>query len=124
MNDLKKLAVRLLAEERAARDGHLLHHSLRSGKGTAPSTPTATRLSLPSMTAFRAWYWRNAEMLTDADRRHGYDTGGFCVKDRRWLSYPEQQRGACSWCVVVDPGLEPEYWKSHASRSARQKEAT
>jgi hypothetical protein len=29
------------------------------------------------------------------------------------LTYPEQQRGACSWCVPVDPEREPEYWASH-----------
>jgi hypothetical protein len=31
---------------------------------------------------------------------------------RRAPSYPEQKRGACSWCLPVDPGCEPEYWAS------------
>ena len=62
---------------------------------------------------FRAWYHRNAELLTDTDRRLGHDAGGFCAAHNRWLSYPEQRRGACSWCVPVDPDREPEYWASH-----------
>jgi hypothetical protein len=64
----------------------------------------------------RAWYHRNAELLTDDDRRLGRDPGGYCVEHRRGLSYPEQKRGACSWCVPVDPEREPEYWASHWRR--------
>jgi hypothetical protein len=65
---------------------------------------------------FRAWYHRNAELLTDTDRRLGHDPGGFCVEHNRWLSHSEQRRGACSWCVPVDPDREPEYWQSHWRR--------
>jgi len=52
---------------------------------------------------FRAWHLMNVELLTDADGRLGHDNGGFCAKHRRCLSFPEQRRGACSWCVPVDP---------------------
>ena len=62
---------------------------------------------------FRAWYHRNTELLTEADRQLGHDPGGFCGEHRRWLSYPEQKRGACAWCVPVDHEREPEYWASH-----------
>ncbi len=61
----------------------------------------------PRTDPFRAWYHRNAELLTEADRRLGHDPGGFCAEHHRWLSYPEQRRKACSWCVPVDPQLEP-----------------
>ncbi|MBI4491367.1 MAG: hypothetical protein HY690_01050 [Chloroflexi bacterium] len=26
------------------------------------------------------------------------DMGGYCPTHRRWLSYPEQRAGACTWC--------------------------
>ena len=61
---------------------------------------------------FRRWRWRNSELLTDTDRRLGHDPGGFCAQHNRWLTYPEQQRGACSWCVPVNPDHEPECWAS------------
>ena len=53
---------------------------------------------------------------TQLDVRPVRDYGGFCATHRRPLSYPEQQRGACSWCVPVDPEREPEYWASHWRR--------
>jgi hypothetical protein len=65
---------------------------------------------------FRAWRLRNGEMLAEADGRFGHDYGGFCAEHRRCLSYPEQKRGACSWCVPCDPMREPEYWASHWRR--------
>ena len=65
---------------------------------------------------FVTWRLRNAEHLTASDLALGHDPGGFCAEHRRWLSYPEQKRGACSWCVPVDPEKEPEYWASHWRR--------
>ena len=62
---------------------------------------------------FRAWQPTNAELLTEADGRLGHNYGGYCAKHGRCLSFPEQRRGACSWCVPVDPEREPEYWASH-----------
>ncbi len=50
------------------------------------------------------------------DLARGHDPGGYCAEHGRRLSYPEQQRGACSWCVPVDPEREPEYWASHWRR--------
>ena len=76
------------------------------------SEPTPALLADP----FRAWRLRNAELLTDDDRRLRHDRGGFCATHNRWLTYPEQRRGACSWCVPVDPEREPEYWQSHWRR--------
>jgi len=71
-----------------------------------------------SLTAdpFRAWRLRNAELLAAGDGGAGRDYGGYCAEHRRVLSYPEQKRGACSWCVPVDPEREPEYWASHWRR--------
>jgi hypothetical protein len=69
-----------------------------------------------SATPFRAWRLRNAELLAEQDGRLGHDVGGFCAAYHRPLSYPEQQRGACSWCVPVDPEQEPENWASHWRR--------
>ena len=66
----------------------------------------------PPIDPFRVWRHRNAEMMTEVDARLGHDPGGFCAKHNRWLTYPEQQRGACSWCVPVDSDREPEYWAS------------
>ena len=65
---------------------------------------------------FAGWRASNAERLTDEDRRRGYDAGGYCTSHGRRLSWPEQQRGACSWCVPVDPEREPAYWASHWRR--------
>ena len=76
--------------------------------------PTAVRS--PSVDPLKAWRWRNAELLTDMDRRLGHDPGGFCAEHHRWLTWTEQQRGACSWCVPVDPEREPTYWASHWRR--------
>jgi len=59
------------------------------------------------------WRLRNAEHLTTSDLALGHDPGGFCAEHRRWLSWPEQKRGACSWCVPADAEREPEYWASH-----------
>ena len=58
----------------------------------------------------RVWRASNTRRLTDDDRRLGHDSGGFCAEHNRWLTYPEQRRGACSWCVPVDPEPEPDYW--------------
>jgi hypothetical protein len=65
---------------------------------------------------FVRWRLRNAGRLTSADLGLGHDPGGNCAEHRRPLSYPEQKRGACSWCVGVDPEREPEYWASHWRR--------
>lgn len=65
---------------------------------------------------FLRWRLMNAERLTAADVARGYDAGGYCVGHGRILSHPEQKRGACSWCVPVDPAREPEYWASHWRR--------
>jgi hypothetical protein len=62
------------------------------------------------------WQRENAGLLGPADLALGRDAGGYCAAHRRVLSYPEQQRGACSWCVPVDPDREPEYWASHWRR--------
>ena len=63
---------------------------------------------------------RNAERLTANDVARGYDAGGYCAEHGRRLSYPEQKRGACSWCVPVDPQREAEYWHSHWRRFTGQ----
>jgi hypothetical protein len=58
----------------------------------------------------------NADWLDADDLVRGRDPGGFCAAHGRWLSHPEQRRGACSWCVPVDPKREPAYWQSHWRR--------
>jgi hypothetical protein len=65
---------------------------------------------------FERWRIGNAETFTAGDAAQRYDVGGFCAVHHRRLSYPEQKRGACSWCVPVDPEREPEYWASHWRR--------
>ena len=85
----------------------------RNDQTTKPTPPTA-------VDPLRAWRWRNAELLTDGDLRVGHDAGGWCVEHWRWLTWPEQQRGACSWCVPVDPEQELEYWASHWQRYTRE----
>jgi hypothetical protein len=65
---------------------------------------------------FVEWRLGNAAQLSASDLAAGRDPGGFCVEHRRCLSYPEQKRGACSWCVPVTPEREPEYWASHWRR--------
>ena len=62
------------------------------------------------------WRLRNAERLRADDLARGRDAGGWCAEHRRCLSWPEQRRGACSWCVPVDPEREPAYWASHWRR--------
>jgi hypothetical protein len=62
------------------------------------------------------WRLLNAARFTADDLVQGHDPGGYCSQHRRLLSYPEQKRGACSWCVPVDPEREPEYWASHWRR--------
>jgi len=57
-----------------------------------------------------------ADRLTSYGLAHGRDAGGYCAEHRRRLTYPEQRRGACSWCVPVDAEREPEYWASHWRR--------
>ncbi len=79
--------------------------------------PTPALLADP----FRAWRLRNAERLSDGDRRLGHDHGGFCVQHNRWLTYPEQRRGACSWCMPVDPEREPEYWASRRGKFRKRR---
>jgi len=69
---------------------------------------------------FTRWRVRNAERLTANDVARGYDAGGYCAEHGRRLSYPEQKRGACSWCVPVDPQREAEYWHSHWRRFTGQ----
>jgi hypothetical protein len=70
----------------------------------------------PATDPFRRWQLRNAEQLTDSSLGLKNDPGGYCAAHRRCLSWPEQKRGACSWCVAVDPEREPEYWASHWRR--------
>ena len=65
---------------------------------------------------FRRWRVANAGRLAADDARLGHDPGGFCVEHNRWLTWPEQRRGACSWCVPPDPERESEYWASHWRR--------
>jgi hypothetical protein len=69
---------------------------------------------------FVRWRLQNAERLTSADLAVGRDPGGYCTEHHRALSYSEQKRGACSWCVAVDPETEPEYWESHWKRFRRR----
>jgi hypothetical protein len=104
-------------------DLHDIRHTPTSVSTTADAdSPSALndrdeiRHTLALVDACRAWRRRNAELLTEDDRRSGHDPGGFCAEHRRCLSYPEQKRGACSWCVPVDPEREPEYWASHWRR--------
>jgi hypothetical protein len=75
-------------------------------------SPDIGQVEHPSDPMLR-WRLANAERLTVDDLANGHDPGGYCAEHRRWLSYPEQKRGACSWCVPVDPEREPEYWASH-----------
>ena len=75
-------------------------------------TLLARRRSCP----FHAWRLRNAELLTEQDGRLGRDYGSCRAEHRRALSYPEEKRGACSWCVPVDREREPEYGASHWRR--------
>ena len=75
---------------------------------TLPSPASAsrndhtTKVPTAAVDPTRRWRWRNAELLSEDDRRAGRDPGGFCAEHHRWLTYAEQQRGACSWCVPVD----------------------
>ena len=62
------------------------------------------------------WRLANAEGIDAPDVATGQDRGGYCVVHYRPLSYPEQRRGACSWCAAVDPERETEYWASHWRR--------
>ena len=87
-----------------------------SGPTPAARNDQTTKVPARPADPLRRWRWRNAELLTDTERRLGHDPGGFCAAHGRWLSYPEQRRGACSWCVPVDAELEPEYWPSHWRR--------
>ena len=87
--------------------------SVESEKTPADHTPHASALLADPC---RAWRLRNAERLTNQHRQRGLDAGGFCAEHGRWLSYPERKRGACSWCLPVDPEWEPEYWASHWRR--------
>jgi len=94
-------------------------HGERSETSELSSAP-APLSSLVSLLSHsdpsRRWRLANAERLSAADARLGHEPGGFCAEHRRWLSWPEQGRGACSWCVPVDPDREPEYWASHWRR--------
>ena len=85
-------------------DGLKREISERSEESPAPADP---RLAL---------CLTNAECLTADDRRLGHDPGGFCAAHNRWLTWNEQQRGACSWCMPIEPEREPEYWASHWRR--------
>ena len=69
---------------------------------------------------FRVWRVLNIRRLTD-DPRFGHARGRFCVAHSRWLSYPEQRRGACSWCVPVDPEREPSYRASPGRKLAERR---
>ena len=65
---------------------------------------------------FLVWRLHNAGRMTADDLARGHDAGGYCAAHGRLLSYPEQKRGACSWCVSVDQEREPEYWPSRWRR--------
>jgi hypothetical protein len=90
-------------------EGVLSVLSVVSGGEESPTPADATD-------PFVAWRRQNAEKLAALARVGGDDPGGFCAEHGRCLSYPEQKRGACSWCVPVDPEHEPEYWASHWRR--------
>ena len=79
----------------------------------APSTRKKCR-SFPKIVPLPGGLY--AERLTSYDPARGRDAGGYCAEHRRALSYPEQQRGACSWCVPIDRDREPDYWASHWRR--------
>jgi hypothetical protein len=137
LNQLRQQGVELTAQGdqlRASMEGFVATPSLRSLLGDRK----AELLRALREEAFRkqvaAWQVANAARLRQEDDpalgskriRHGeagHDVGGYCTEHRRPLSYPEQKRGACSWCVEVDRDLEPEYWESHWSRFSRQKES-
>src|SRR5206468_12497945 len=87
------------------------------------SPGSAATMPGPAADPFIRWRLTNAERLTVDDLASGHDPGGFCAEHRRWLSYPEQKRGACSWCVPVDPAREPEYWASHWRRFTERRRA-
>ena len=123
-------------DEALSRARRHIHELRRAGGGSIPhcekSEKSEERCPLPCPPAseptpallanpFRAWRLHNAERLTDIDRRQGHDRGGFCAAHGRWLSYPEQRRGACSWCVPVDRGREPEYRASHWRKFAERR---
>jgi hypothetical protein len=86
---------------------------LSAGKDRRPEPRDA---DLGEAEAVVRWELANAARLTAVDRQLGHDPGGFCAEHNRWLSYPEQSRGACSGCVPVDPEREPEYWAGHWRR--------
>ncbi len=71
---------------------------------------------------FLRWRLRNAEHITPEHARLGHDPGGFCAAHNRWLTWNEQQRGACSWCMPIEPEREPEYWASHWKRFTLERE--
>ena len=89
--------------------------NLHGGEGG--SSDVAAALDYP----LRAWCLCNADLLSEIDRRLGHDPGGFCAAHGRWLSCPEQRRGACSWCVPVERGPAPEYWASCWRRFAARR---
>jgi hypothetical protein len=75
---------------------------------------SATVGAVQRVDADRCIRWRlsNAVRLTAADLTGGRDPHGYCSEHHRFLSYPEQQRGACSWCLpAVDPDAEQEEWQ-------------
>jgi hypothetical protein len=84
-------------------------------------SPSATGGRGLTADPFRAWRLRNARLLSKVGGQTAHDYGGFCAVHRRLLSYPEQKRGACSWCVPVDPEHEPEYWASHWRRFTEER---
>jgi len=82
------------------------------------SEESPSRLAEPdgAVDPFVRWRLANAQQLTGTDLAARRDPGGYCAAHHRSLSYPEQKRGACSWCVPVDPEREPDYWASHWRR--------
>ncbi len=99
---------------------------LRARRSGGSSSPTVRRkrerpghaatVHSPAADSFGRWRLTNAERLTVYDLASGHAPGGYCEEHRRWLSNPEQKRGACFWCIPVDPKREPEYWASHWRR--------
>jgi len=98
------------------RSGSSAHESHCEISEECEESPASSDEQGESPDLFVRWRLANAARLTSDQLATGLDPGGYCVNHDRPLSYPEQQRGACSWCVTVDPDREPEYCASHWRR--------
>ena len=99
MDELRVLAERLLAEERAAQAGGA---ATKRKKATSPDGASPLAVS-----PFRAWYWRNVGLMTEVDRAKGLAAETYCFTHGRALGYYEQRRGAYSVCVPIKRTHEP-----------------